>query len=179
MPSPSPPAPGALLITGTVGAGKTSVADAVGELLTDTGVPHAVIDMDALRRAWPPPPGDRFNTAVLLRNLRSVASNYLDAGATWIVLAGVVEDADGRDRCAEVVGVPLAVCRLRVELSVVRQRLGRRHAGEPEAMRWHLERSGELDAILDRARVEDFIVDATHRTVSEAALAVVEAGGLR
>ncbi|MFJ9682298.1 adenylyl-sulfate kinase [Streptomyces sp. NPDC101194] len=174
-----PPAPRALLINGTVGAGKTSVADAVGELLGEAGVPHAVIDLDGLRRMWPSPAGDRFHFALLLRNLSSVAANYRDAGADRIVLAGVAETGEDRDRLREAVGADLAVCRLRVELPVVGQRLTRRHADDPEVLRWHLDRSGELDRILDHARTEDFTVDATHRTVVETAQAVIEAAGWR
>lgn len=45
--------PRALLINGTVGVGKTSVAEGVGGLLTDAGVPNAVIDLDWLRQSWP------------------------------------------------------------------------------------------------------------------------------
>lgn len=51
------PAP---LIIGTAGAGKTSVVDMVGDLLADAAVTRAVIDANALRRSWPPSPGDRF-----------------------------------------------------------------------------------------------------------------------
>ncbi|WP_392750048.1 hypothetical protein [Streptomyces sp. LN590] len=179
MRTDSAPEARALLITGTVGVGKTSVADAAGDLLAGSGVPNAVIDMDWLCRSRPAPADDRFNFALLVRNLRCMVGNYLDAGATRLVLAGVVEDAEDREQCAKAVGVGLSVCRLRVELPVVRQRLSRRHADEPEALRWHLDRSGELDGILDRARVEDFTVDATHHRVDEAAAAVLEAAGWR
>jgi adenylylsulfate kinase-like enzyme len=41
----------ALLLTGTVGAGKTSVADALGDLLTEAAVPNAVLDLDWLCRS--------------------------------------------------------------------------------------------------------------------------------
>jgi adenylylsulfate kinase-like enzyme len=44
-----------MLINGTVGAGKTSVAEMVGDLLTEAGMPNAVIDLDWLRRSWPSP----------------------------------------------------------------------------------------------------------------------------
>ncbi|MFF1847533.1 hypothetical protein ACFVW5_32220 [Streptomyces sp. NPDC058232] len=179
MRTDSAPEARALLITGTVGAGKTSVAEAAGDLLAGSGVPNAVIDMDWLCRSRPAPADDRFNFALLVRNLRCMVGNYLDAGVTRLVLAGVVEDAEDREQCAKAVGVGLSVCRLRVELPVVRQRLSRRHADEPEALRWHLDRSGELDGILDRARVEDFTVDATHHRVDEAAAAVLEAAGWR
>ncbi|MEU1729256.1 hypothetical protein [Nonomuraea sp. NPDC005692] len=160
-----------------MGAGKTSVADMVGDLLADAGVAHAVIDLDALRRAWPPRPGDRFNFEVAVRNLRCVAGNYLEAGAVRLVLAGVAETSEERRRYAESVGIELAVCRLRVELPVVRQRLARRHQNEKEALRWHLDRSDELDRILEEAQVEDVVVEAGEGSVSEVAAAVLKAVG--
>ncbi|MER6583267.1 adenylyl-sulfate kinase [Nonomuraea sp. NPDC001023] len=167
----------ALLIIGTVGAGKTSVAEMIGDLLSDAGIAHAVIDLDALRRSWPPPPDDRFNFEMTLRNLRSVAGNYLDAGAVRLVMAGVAETPEQRRRYAEAVGVELTVCRLLVALPVVRQRLARRHQGEEAALQWHLNRSGELDQIMDNAQLEDVVVEASDGSVSEVAEAVMKAIG--
>ncbi|MFI7703562.1 hypothetical protein [Nonomuraea sp. NPDC049480] len=164
----------ALLITGTVGVGKTSVADAAGDLLADAGVPHAVIDLDWLRRAWPAPPGDPFNGELTLRNLRAVTANFLDTGAELLVLAGVIEDRDERRRHEEALGVPLTVCRIGVALPEVRRRLVARHANDPSGLDWHLERAGELREILDAAGVEDFTVDGTHATVAQVAASVLE-----
>ncbi|MEW1887893.1 MULTISPECIES: AAA family ATPase [unclassified Streptomyces] len=165
----------ALLVNGTVGVGKTSVAEAVGDLLADAGVSHAVLDLDWLRKSWPAPPGDRFNFGLLLRNVRSIAGNYLDAGATRLVLAGVVERQDERKQLADAVGADLTVCWLQAELPVIHQRLAQRHANEPAALRWHLDRSAELDAILSRAAVDDFTVDTTTSSVHDAAASVIRA----
>ncbi|MFI7632908.1 adenylyl-sulfate kinase [Nonomuraea sp. NPDC049400] len=151
----------ALLITGTVGVGKTSVADAVGDVLAGEGIPYAVIDLDWLRRAWPAPPGDPFNSALTMRNLRAVAANFLDAGAERLVLAGVIEHRDERARHEEVLGVPLTVCRIRVPLAETHRRLRGRHVHDPQGLDWHLDRAGELADILDAAKVEDFTVDGT------------------
>ncbi|MGQ4511066.1 hypothetical protein [Streptomyces sp. DW26H14] len=171
------PGPRALLINGTVGVGKTSVAEAAGELLADAGVPHAVIDLDWLRKSWPAPAGDRFNTAMMARNLRVVAGNYLSAGAVRLILAGVIEDAESRKLCGDAIGIELSVCRLRVESSVNHQRLMRRHENDPEAVRWHLARAGELAQILDRSAVDDFVLDATTRSAVELATEVIDAAG--
>jgi hypothetical protein len=149
----------------------------VGDLLGEAGVPHAVIDLDWLRRAWPSPAGDRFNFTVELLNVRAVVRNYLDAGAVRIVLAGVIETQPQRERLLDAVGVPLAVCRLRLDLPVVRTRLARRHEGEDAALRWHLDRSGELDAILEAAAVEDFTVDANDLSIPLVAAEVIRAAG--
>ncbi|MFE6761718.1 hypothetical protein [Streptomyces sp. NPDC057689] len=167
----------ALLLNGTVGVGKTTVAEAVGDLLANAGVPHAVVDLDWLRKLWPALPGDRFNFGMLLRNLQSVTDHYLDAGAKRLVLAGVVEDQDQRKLLADAVGVELAVCRLQAELSITHQRLARRHDSEPEALQWHLNRSGELDGILRRSAVDDFTIDVGTDSVTDVAVSVLRAAG--
>ncbi|MGN9780686.1 adenylyl-sulfate kinase [Nonomuraea sp. ZG12] len=171
--------PRALLITGTVGSGKTATADALGGLLADAGIPNAVVDLDWLRRSWPSPPGDPFNTAMTLRNLRDVARNYLEAGVSRLVLAGVVESRAERRRYEETLAAELTVCRLRVALPAVHRRLTRRHEGDEAGLRWHVERSGELDRILDAASVEDVVVEAADRPAVAVAAAVLDAVGWR
>ncbi|WP_206343142.1 adenylate kinase family protein [Streptomyces mesophilus] len=175
--TPRTPSPQAVLITGTVGVGKTSVADAVGDRLAEAGAPHGVVDLDRLCQVWPAPAGDPFNSRVLLRNVRAVAGTYLESGARRLVLAGVAESRDEVRALAEAVGVPLTVCRLEAQLPVVRERLRARHTDDPEGLRWHLDRSGELAGILDAAHVADCSVDAARRTVTEVAEAVLRAVG--
>jgi len=177
VPIPRTTSCSALLINGTVGAGKTSVAEMVGDLLTEAGMPNAVIDLDWLRRSWPSPTGDRFNVAMALRNLRSVARNYRDAGAVRIVLAGVIETEANRDRHENALGVPLSVCRLRVDLPLVRARLAQRHEAEGAVLQWYLARSGELDAILEAAALEDFTVSATDLSILSTAKTVLSSVG--
>jgi hypothetical protein len=178
--TPSPDAPGAtaaLLLTGTVGVGKTTTAAAVGQVLAARGVPHAVIDLDELRRAWPAPTGDPFQQKLELENLRAVAATYRRRGARRLVLAGVLERAADRARYQDAVGAALTVCRLRVALPTVRARLERRHGDDDEARRWHLHRSGELEAVLAEAGVEDHLVDVDGMDAPAVARAVLRATG--
>jgi hypothetical protein len=169
--------PCALLITGTVGVGKTTIADAVGDLLREANVPGAVVDIDWLRNAWPAPSDDRFNMALAMRNLRATSANFLDAGATRLVLAGVVESAADREAHAQAVGIPMTVCRLRADLDLVRIRLARRHEHHANLRRWHVQRCAELEAIMDVAAVADSVVDVTTATAFEAAAAVLRQVG--
>jgi adenylylsulfate kinase-like enzyme len=165
----------ALLITGTVGSGKTSVATALGDLLAQATIANAVIDVDWLRRSWPRPPDDPFNGGITLRNLQAVARNYIEAGVLRLVLAGVVESRAERDAYQAALGVPLTVCRLRVDLVTVRRRLTRRHEDDADGLQWHLDRSGELEHIFQQAHVEDVAVDATTNSVHQVAQAVIDA----
>jgi hypothetical protein len=60
---------------------------------------------------------------------------------------------------------------------VVRARLTLRHEDAAAVLRWHLDRSAELEAILDAAAVEDFTVDANDLSIPQAAAAVIRAAG--
>ncbi len=165
--------PSALLLTGTVGAGKTTTADAVGLLLEAASVPHAIIDLDEIRRLWPKPPSDPFASEVELRNVESLASNYLAAGADRLVLAGVCETWTQRRRYESAVAVPLVVCRLHAPPDALTARLRDRHRDEPTELAWHLDRAPELDAILDAAGVADAGVATELRTPLEVASEVI------
>lgn len=167
----------AVAVSGTVGVGKTTVAEAIGELLRERSRPHAVIDLDWLRRGWPAPADDPFNAALGVQNLRSVVANYVAAGAQRLVLAGVVGSVADRAACADAVGGSLSVCRLVVEHAEIRERLARRHALEAAGLAWHLNRLPELDSILDDAGVEDFTVHATGRTHDDVAAEILLALG--
>ena len=181
MPSPTP-SPAALLITGTVGSGKTTTAHAIAALLRENATPHAVIDLDALRNAWPSPPGDPFHEDLMLANLHALARNHLAAGAVRLILAGVLENPTRRPLYERAAGAPLTVCRLRVNLPDVHARLRQRHHDDHDALDWHLHRSGELDTILDTAGIGaglgDVEVDvAADQAPSEVAQAVTRAIG--
>ncbi|WP_434440134.1 hypothetical protein [Lentzea sp. E54] len=161
----------ALLITGPVGVGKTTVAEAVGDRLADAKVPHAVIDLDWLSSCRPAPADDPFHFALQLRNLQAVARNYAEAGVHRLVLAGVVESRADRERYAEVIGAKLNVCRLKADLSVVHERLTRRHHDEPR-LRWHLNRADELEMLFTSTWIDDFVV-AADQPVAEVAQDVI------
>ncbi|MGI3780602.1 MAG: hypothetical protein ACRYG2_07460 [Janthinobacterium lividum] len=88
-----PEAYDAVLLTGTVGAGKTTTASALSELQWAAGRVHAVVDLDQVRLLRPPPVGDPFQHEVELANLHDLARNYRAAGATRLIVAGVVEEA--------------------------------------------------------------------------------------
>lgn len=166
-----------LLITGTVGAGKAAVAEAVGDLLVSRGVPHALVDLDQLRRCWPQPDGDRFNYAMELSNLRSVAANYKATGALRLVLAGVIEQrSNGRDY-EQAVDCTLRIIRLRADPQVLADRLRDRHCNDPGGLASHLARAPVLTAVLDHAGIADAEVDTTGRSIREVAADVLIAVG--
>ncbi len=162
-----------LFLNGTVGAGKTSVAQAAAALLAADGVPHAVIDLDWLRFAWPAPAGDPFNRDLELANLTAMVPNFRAAGATVLILAGVIEGSAHRRQYELALGSPLVVIRLDAQLTTVRNRLRHRHGSLDPALGWHLHRTGELQAILQTADADDAVISTDGCDVNQVAAAVV------
>ena len=113
----------AVLLTGLYGAGKSSMAAELADLLERAGIGYALLDLDFL--AWfdtgsEDGPGEE---ELFRANLTAVVRNYVDAGIGQFVLAGMVADAAGRDRLADDMGMPLRVVRLTVPLEEIERRL--------------------------------------------------------
>jgi chloramphenicol 3-O-phosphotransferase len=172
-----------VFISGTVGSGKTSSAEALGALEAAARHPHAVIDADDVRRFWPAPHGDPFQQELELQNLRALAENYRTAGAVHLIVAGVIERAGDVARYAAALGststgaARMLLCRLTAEPRVLEARLRSRHAGDEAARDWHLQRAGELAGILAAANCDDLVLDSTTMTPHEVAFEIAVAAG--
>ena len=161
-----------LVVTGPVGAGKTTTAGAISAELERRGVAHAWVDVDQLAQCFPRPADDPFHARLTLRNLADVCRNALDAGAGRLVLPYVIEDAAGRDAIAAATpGAALTVVRLTARPETVARRLRGRESGE--SLAWHLARAPELAAIMAANGVGDHVVATDGRTPDEVAAAVL------
>ena len=118
-----------LVISGSMGTGKTTVLYEASDLLSEAGIAHAAIDLDGLAVMHPQraPHGQRLAFA----NLAAVWPNYAAAGAERLIVAIVVEDRANLDHYrAAVPGAhqPI-VCRLTAPLSLMHERLRIREPG--------------------------------------------------
>jgi adenylylsulfate kinase-like enzyme len=113
---------GAVIITGVYGSGKSSVAAEIAHLLEKRGDPYAYLDLDFL--SWGYSGRDvGAEHRMLLRNLAPVASNYLDAGVRFFVLAGFVGDRGKLETLRAELRMPLRVVRLALPLDEIEKRL--------------------------------------------------------
>ena len=113
----------ALAITGRYGTGKSTLAAQIGDILDDTSVRYAAIDLDWL--GWyedhrPRPPGD---WSVLLRNLASVVANYRSIDIDHFVVAFALRSTDDVTLLSEAMGMPVRTVELLVPIDVIELRL--------------------------------------------------------
>ena len=171
MPVPVP----TLLISGTVAAGKSTVAAELNDTLAALKIPNAAVDLDALVWQWPS--SSPWNSDLMFENLAALWPNYQARGVTHLVLACVLEDAADLDRYrAAVPGAQITVCRLVAEQATRIDRLRRRMPPGPR-LDWHLARTGELDGILERRAHEDFVVDNGLRSPREVGIEILLRAG--
>lgn len=161
-----------LVVTGTVGVGKTTTAIAISDILADRGMTHALIDMDWMRWSTPRPQDDPFNTAVGYRNLAAVWANYRAMGAEYLVLVDVVEDNADLDQYDKAVpDATIQVVRLLAPLPTILRRLEGRESDENLA--WHQRRAPELIEIMDRNHIGDIQIETDGRSNQAIALDIL------
>lgn len=153
-----------LVISGSLGAGKTTVAWAASDLLSERKVRHAVIEGDALAQGEPPPLEDTFNQELMFRSLAAIAPLYRERGWGCIVVPRVVEDDGDRKRYAQAFAGPaglaeVGIVRLVAPEEVRKDRL--RHREAPGRwLDWALGRTVELEEALEEAGVEDAAIES-------------------
>ena len=144
-----------LVVSGSMGSGKTTVMAEASDVLKSRGIAHAAIDLDALGVAHLPAGVARD---IEYRNLESLAANFAAAGVPRLLLAAAVEDRAMLDRIRAAVRAGQAsVCRLRAPLATMQRRVGVREPGMLQ--RELLERVTELELRLDRCACENFALD--------------------
>ncbi|MEM7364861.1 MAG: AAA family ATPase [Pseudomonadota bacterium] len=166
--------PQTIILSGTVGAGKTTVGLAAQELLAARKIPSAFLDVDQFTYLWPET--DPFNQELAFESLRSLWPVYANRGAERLILARVVITTETLERYArELGGAEITLVRITAPLDVRVARLKQREYGESQ--RWHLERTSELDEILIAAGIEDHVIANEGDTPAEAAEAVLRRCG--
>lgn len=162
-----------LLLTGTAGAGKSTVAKEIGELMRLDSTGFAVVDLDAVAKCTvdPPVPG-RFESELMVANLASMWPNYQRYGVRRLVLARAVVTPD---ELSELRGaVPdshWTVCRLIASEDVIGQRLRAREAGVSQEFVLGVSRS--LSAEMDDHPIADFVIANDSGSITDVAREVL------
>jgi adenylylsulfate kinase len=165
-----------LNIIGPVGIGKTSVAYAISNIIQyDYGrvLPHAIVDLDDVRRSWPAPEHDPFNMTVGFKNLAAVWKTYQDAGAKCLIIPNVRESSKDFDKVRTAVpGADIFVVRLAAPLRVNHDRI-RGRENIVSGLEWHLDRSTQLAQELEEKKLEHVVVETEGKQPDEIAREIV------
>jgi hypothetical protein len=150
-----------------MGAGKTAVLGEASDILAQRQIVHAAIDLDALGLAHLPSavPSDD----VMYDNLRSICTNYAALGVQRFLVARAIENDAQLNLCRDIIpAANTVVCRLTASIEEMKRRVEMRESGiaQPE----YVARVATLNAVLDRARLEDFAVTNENRSLSDVAL---------
>ena len=155
-----------LIITGTMGAGKSAVLGEASDILALRHIIHAAIDLDTLGLAHLP--SKASNNSVMYSNLQSVCKNYAAIGVPRLLLARAMEDRAELELCRDVVAATnTIVCRLTARIETMQQRVKIRESGL--AQREYIARIEKLSVIVDHAKLEDFTVVNENRSLNEVA----------
>jgi len=163
-----------LVITGTMGAGKTAVLAEASDILSRRNIVHAGIDLDALGMAFLP--SAEGSDAAMYENLRSVCANYSALGVTRFMVARAIEMKAQLQLCCDAIpAVETLVCRLTASIATMQQRVQTR---EPGISREDcVARVAILNDILVCAGLEDFAVVNENRSLTDVALEMLFKAG--
>jgi predicted kinase len=147
-----------VVVTGTIGAGKSTIANVASEILHARDIRHGLIEVDSFEGVYPPPdPNDPFNNEFGMRNIATLWPAYLDAGITRAIVTMTLESHDDADELLAALGSPPAtVVRLDASQEVREERIERREFGD---LREHfLKRTGFLAEKMDAAGIGDIVI---------------------
>jgi hypothetical protein len=160
-----------LLITGSMGSGKTTMLGEASDLLVQRKIIHAGVDLDWLAHAPLTTCAD-----LLERNLAGVVANFKAAGIDRLLIAGAIETRAELERIREAVTAPtIVVCRLRAPIDVMQARVATRERGMFAPR--YIDRVAGLERLLDEAALEDFTVDTTAASLTSLAIEMLERAG--
>jgi predicted kinase len=162
-----------IVISGSMGSGKTTVLAEASDLLTAGGVVHAAIDLDALGFAHLPV---GTSDDLMYRNLASVWGNYAGAGVNRLLLAAAIESRAELDRIHQAIpDAEILTCRLRATLATMQQRVRVREPGMLQEK--FVARTVDLERLLDSASLEDFSLTNNDGPVTEVARELLRRAG--
>ena len=163
-----------VLLTGTIGAGKTTIAEAISDHLHEAGIRHALVDVDWLGQVYPPPDRrDPFNDSLAVKNLAATWPNFVEAGIRHAVMAATVLSAEQLGGIkAALSGSDLKVVRVIAAPETVKARIRRRDVGA--LLEDFLRRTDSVAEEIERAGLESFSVSNNDRRPSDVAADILE-----
>jgi predicted kinase len=161
-----------LVLHGSPGSGKTTLARTISDLLSADGITNGVLDVDELNLLFPPPMQDFW-----LTNLATLWPNYAQVPDVHMIIPTVVADAERLARLrAAVPAETFAVCELTAPVDILKARVTEREPTEElrVALRAWVDHHA---ARTDLEQIRDAAVSTYDRSITDSAREVLEAVG--
>jgi hypothetical protein len=165
---------GALLIVGALGAGKSSVLEALGSLLEVDGIAHGVIESEQLSRGLP-----LLGAGDWIPQLAAIVELQRRAGRTLFLIAATTETAgELRELLAAVDADRVIVVCLRAAPEVVAARVAAREPDAWPGKQRLIDHAGVLARSIPSIDGIDLIIDTDTREAEDVAREIREAARL-
>ncbi len=169
--------PAVVVVTGPVGAGKSTTVGAMAGLLNARGRRVWAVDQDYLRSVYPAADDDPYGARLGIENLAACWVNVRRREVSAVLIADVMEEPGQAQTYADALGLSrVLVARLDVRPEELDRRLRAREA--PEHLEWHLERAVVLQEQMQRTGVGDVVVEVGSLSPAEVAAEVCRRTGL-
>lgn len=162
-----------MAITGTIAAGKTSLAEAVSAILHERGMRHALLDIDWLGQLYPPHDADDpFSLELAFRNLELIVPNFVNEGADHFVMALTLTSKEELDALRTATPqLDLRICMVTASSATRARRIAARDGGTLQ--KDFLERTDELDERIRSLRLHDLEIVNDGRALPDIAAEVL------
>lgn len=166
-----------IAITGTIAAGKTSVAEAVSAILHADGLRHALLDIDWLGQLYPPPDAkDPFSLELALANLNAIVPNFIDAGARYFVMAVTLTSQEDMAALRKALPqVHITICLVTASRGTRAERVSSRDTGRLRED--FLQRTDTLATEIQALQLHDFELPNEGRPIEAVAVDLLESLG--
>lgn len=162
-----------LVVTGTIGVGKTAIAMTMSEILHDRGVRHGLLEVDWLGEVYPAPnPDDPYSTSFAMKNLTAIWPHYLKVAITRAIITMTIENhQELEDLRAALHPAKVTVVRLEASPQTCAERIRQRELG---ALLDHfVEKTGPLAEQMKCLGIGDLVVENDNRTPQDVAAEIL------